>query len=568
MPIAVYHFLPHLANPLDYLPSMLTCYFSKAFFSRRFLSFDYGIDITVVLNPFQGVFSLKKQSLLQGVMALTSASLLTKILGFAASVMLARILGAEGIGLQMMVMPLMGLLMTLTTLGLPTAVAKAVAEADATSDTSRIKRVLILSLTVSTGIGILLVIITLNWAHIFAEHFLADQRSYYSLLALVPVIPILAISGIVKGYFRGKQNMNPLAVSQVLEQIVRMTFLYVLVQWLIPYGVEYAAAGAILAGVVGEAVSLIYLIVMFNRSTNYKYHPNHLVRHLRDTKDDALDLFHTGLPQTGSGFFRSILRVIQPVLITRSLAMAGVAVDVITEQYGMLTGFVFPLLFMPGFLNYSLGLTLVPAISEAHSRRNRKLIHHRVYQSIRMSLLVGVPSTAILFTFSDQLLSIIYQAPEAGFLLSITAPFFLFQYFHSPLQATLVGLGAATPTMVNNIVAKCVGLALIFPLAVTLELKIVGVALAFGVSVILETILHISSLTKRVGFPFDLKEMALIFFCGILVSVASDSVYHYVSLSYQGIVIPTVVAILLGILLYLSLITSALGINVPKRRSA
>lgn len=63
----------------------------------------------------------------------------------------------------------------------------------------------------------------------------------------------------------------------------------------------------------------------------------------------------------------------------------------ITKDYGMLTGFVMPLLFFPGFINQSLGVTLVSAISEANANNNIKLIHRRLNQAICVALSVGVP---------------------------------------------------------------------------------------------------------------------------------------------------------------------------------
>ena len=55
---------------------------------------------------------MRKQSLFQGAFVLTAAAFVTKILGFATTVIQSRILGAEGIGLQMMVTPFIGLMMS------------------------------------------------------------------------------------------------------------------------------------------------------------------------------------------------------------------------------------------------------------------------------------------------------------------------------------------------------------------------------------------------------------------------------------------------------------------------
>lgn len=453
---------------------------------------------------------MRKQSLFQGAFVLTAAALITKILGFATTIIQSRILGAEGIGLQMMVTPFIGLLMTVTTLGLPVAISKAVAEAETENNKTKIKRILLISLTVTCSISLILTFTLIYFGRAFALRFLADQRAYYSLMALTPVIPILAVSGVLRGYFQGRQNMNPLAISQVIEQIVRIISLYVLVQLLLERGVEYAAAGGIAASVLGELAYLLYLGFTFKFSTDYHIPTPKITEHLTRGKIHLIELLRTGLPQTGNQFFRSLLRVIQPIVITQSLLKIGLDSPTIATQYGMLTGYVYPLLFFPGFINYSLAVALVPAVSEASSRKKMGLVHQRISQAVKVSLLIGVPSSIILFVFSNQLLTIVYRAPEAANLLKLTAPFYLLQYFHSPMQSSLIGLGYATTSMINNIIPRCISLALIYPLVVYFDLGIAGVAIASSIAVVLETVMHYFALLKLIGPCFRLSDIVKI----------------------------------------------------------
>lgn len=517
---------------------------------------------------------MRKQTLLQGAFVLTAAAFITKMLGFATTIIQSRILGAEGIGLQAMVTPFMGLLMTLTTLGLPVAISKSVAEAEIKGDRAKIKRILLISLAVTISISILLTLALLYFGKVFATHFLADQRAYYCLMALAPVIPILAISGVLRGYFQGKQNMNPFAISQIIEQIVRIVLLYYMVQLLIDRGIEYAAAGAIFAGVTGELASLIYLSIMFKLSTKYHIKPPKLMSRLIAAKVNLKELLSTGLPQTGNQFFRSLLRVIQPVVITQSLLRTGLDASTIASQFGMLTGYVFPLLFFPGFINYSLAVALVPAISEASSQKKIGLVNRRVSQAVKISLLIGVPSSVILFVFADQLLTVVYKAPEAAILLKITAPFFLLQYFHSPMQSSLIGLGHATVAMLNNIIPKCISLAAIYPLAVSLNLGIHGVAIASCFAVVLETVMHYIALYKYIGACFQLVNTAKTLAIGIITALFSKFTYDTLMLYQIGSLLATAGSIIIVIFIYFTLIIltgtvkwNSIIINLHKNRN-
>ena len=162
---------------------------------------------------------MKKQSLVKGAFVLTVAAFITKILIFINSIVLSRVLGAEGIGLQKMVMPFMGLMMTLTTIGLPVAISRLVAEADAQRDGAKVKKILIISLAVTVSLSIFVVFFSVIGGKAFSHHFLTDPRSYYAFMAMIPIIPIGAVSGVLKGYFRGRQTMNPIAIAQSARAI-------------------------------------------------------------------------------------------------------------------------------------------------------------------------------------------------------------------------------------------------------------------------------------------------------------------------------------------------------------
>ncbi|HXK97203.1 MAG TPA: stage V sporulation protein B [Limnochordia bacterium] len=496
---------------------------------------------------------MRKQSLLQGAFVLTAAGFVTKILGFATTILQSRILGAEAIGLQMMVMPYAGLLMTVTTLGMPVAVSKVVAEAEASGDRQKIRRILFVSLAVTLAAASALTFGLAYFGQAIAARFLADQRAYYSLMALIPMIPILAVSGIVRGYFQGRQNMNPLAISHVIEQIIRIALLYILVQLLAARGLEYAAAGAVLAGAAGELASLIYLLFSFRPTSIYRIVKNRYHRSSQ-SRIELLELAKIGISQTGNQFFRSLLRAVQPTVISRSLLSAGLDPSAVAAQYGMLTGYVYPLLFFPGFVNYSLAVALVPAISEAGVKHQYRLVTRRVSQAIRASLLIGIPSSMILFVFAEQILAFFYRAPEAAGLLRLTAPFYLFQYFHSPLQSSLIGLGHAALAMVNNVIPRCISLALIYPLSVQLNLGIAGVAVASSLAVVLETILQYLALYRYAGPCLRISDVAKMAGCGIPASLFGYITYDTLRLYQVGESVSALGGIAALLFLYFSLI--------------
>jgi Membrane protein involved in the export of O-antigen and teichoic acid len=318
-----------------------------------------------------------------------------------------------------------------------------------------------------------------------------------------------------------------------------------------PYGLEYAAAGAVLSSVIGEAFSLFFLLIVFKLTHGRNLRiPYSIWKKVSKGKDIFFELFQTALPTTGNGLIFSVSKAVQPMIITKSLALSGISSVIITKDYGMLTGFVMPLLFFPGFINQSLGTSLIPAISEANAKNNTRLIRRRIYQAICVALSVGVPSTMILYLFAQELMTVMYKSPQAAPLLKFIAPFFIMHYLQTPLQSALVGLGQAKAAMLNNMISKGTTLLLIYPLTTSLNLGIYGVISAIIIGVILETLLHFFSVYRLIGIQVNLPEIIKIFLAGIAMGYSGKNISYQFGNSGLNLGFTVILSILIAILIY------------------
>ncbi|GAE35096.1 stage V sporulation protein B [Halalkalibacter akibai] len=447
---------------------------------------------------------MTKQTFLKGALILIIAGLITRFLGFVNRIVVARIMGAEGVGLYMMAVPTLLLVITLTQLGLPVAISKLVAEAEATNDRPRIKKILVVSLTVTSILSVIFTIAMIAFAPFVSNYLLTDKRAYYPLIAIAPIVPIVALSSVMRGYFQGRQNMKPTAYSQVIEQVVRITLVAIMTTAFLPMGVEYAAAGAMISVVIGEFASLLYMILMFKRKKRFRLRRD-FFSYAKEGKQTFRDLMAISLPATGSRLIGSISLFFEPIVVAQSLALAGVATVIATSQYGELAGFVIPVLLLPTFITYSLSVSLVPAISEASAKKHYKTIHHRLNQALRLALLSGGISAVILYVFAESIMDLMYDAPTVATYLKLMAPFSIFLYFQGPLQATLQALDLAKAAMMNSLFGAIVKIAAIFVLASRPELGIMGAALAIVISFVLVTLLHFASVAKTISFTIDTK---------------------------------------------------------------
>lgn len=450
-----------------------------------------------------------RQSFLYGTIILIAAGAVTKVLGFANRIVLSRIIGAEGMGLYQMVVPILYFLITLTTFGLPVAIAKQVAETEAVKDQKQTRRFLLLSLLVVTAISLLVCIALLAFAQLLVSWMFTDERAYIVLVAAIPVIPIASISAVLRGYFQGKHNMTPTAVSQLIEQTVRMGLVVVMTLSFLDRGIEFATAGAVGSIIFGELCGLLYIIWQIRKGTQQaasKVMKRSVISSLKENKESLRQLFSVSLPVTMSRIVGSIAYVLEPMIVPFALVLAGLQTTQATSLYGQFSGMAVPLLLFPTFLTYSLSVSLVPAVAEAAFQKNARLVHRRIYQAMRVTLVIGAPCAVLLYIFAEPLCQLLYGNSQVGELLEAMAPFSIFLFFQGPLAAALQGLDQANVVFRNTLIGAIVKTSAMFLLTSQPVFGIHGAILALNIGITLVTLLHFASLMKGIGFTIDFME--------------------------------------------------------------
>ncbi|RDI44119.1 stage V sporulation protein B [Falsibacillus pallidus] len=462
---------------------------------------------------------------LKGTLILMMAGLITRVLGFINRIVVARFIGEEGVGLFMMAFPTLILVITITQMGIPVAISKNVAEAEARGDFKKIKKILVVSLAVTLSLSVIFTPALILLAPYLSHTLFTDPRTYYPLVAIAPIVPIVAISSVIRGYFQGRQNMAPAAFSQVIEQIIRILLIAIMTRAFLPYGIEYAAAGAMIASVLGELASLIYLFTAFKLKKKFKIRKN-FFKSISSGKQTFKELMEIALPATGSRMIGSLSWFFEPIVVSHSLAIAGVAAVAATKQYGALTGYALPLLMLPSFITVSLSTSLVPAISEANSKKEFKTVEHRLQQALRFSLITGGLAVILLYVFAEPLMEIMYGSKNGAGFIKLMAPFFIFYYYQGPLQAVLQALNLARAAMINSLIGAIVKTAVIFLLATQPQFGINGAALGIVVGTLLVTLLHFMTVMKVIPFTIYVMDYVKFLAATLVSALASFWLYR------------------------------------------
>ncbi|MFD0698911.1 oligosaccharide flippase family protein [Paenibacillus sp. GCM10027628] len=170
--------------------------------------------------------------LLKGAAILGVAAVLSKLLGTLQKIPLQNVAGDTAFGLYNAVYPLYILILFAATAGFPVAVSKFIAERDVLGDDRGARRIVYVSITILMGTGIVLFLFLYFGAGEIAKWIGIGrtERAIRSVSFALLLSPVLAV---LRGYFQGYQNMVPTAVSQVIEQLIRVITMVALLLYLV-----------------------------------------------------------------------------------------------------------------------------------------------------------------------------------------------------------------------------------------------------------------------------------------------------------------------------------------------
>ena len=307
--------------------------------------------------------------------------------------------------------------------------------------------------------------------------------TYYPLIAIGLTLPFISISSILKGYFFGKEKMFPTTLSNITEQLIRLILTLTLIKYLMKYSLGIAITGVVLINILSEGISIITLLLFI---------PKHEKISFSDFKLDQSqikDLLDISLPTTGSRLIGSITYFLEPILLTYALTKSGYSINAITIEYGIINGYVYPLLLLPSFFTMAISSALLPVVSNAYSKRNYSYTRYKIKQALVISLIIGIPCTLLFMTIPKYFLNTIYNTNEGLTYIKIIAPFFLLHYIQGPLTASMQAMNKAKEAMIGTLYGSIIRCILLLTLSF-LHIGLWGLLIATITNIIFITIHH------------------------------------------------------------------------------
>lgn len=417
-----------------------------------------------------------KNKIVKSTLQLIVYGFFAKILSMVARIITNRLIQEEGMGIFSLISPFMIFLITISQLGLPTAIAKLVA-----SDLKNRKRYFIAAFVFGLILNIVIMVALIYTAPFIATNIIKNEKTLLPLYGLALFCPLVFISGILKGYCVGLKKVEITAMSQISEEVFRILFIVAAGSFFIVKGSEYGALLAMLGICVGEIFQSLYLLVANGKFIKNNIKP--LIKIGLNVKDYQLaSILSISIPLTLSRLISSIAYFVEPIILTNILLVQNMTPDEIALNYGRLSAYAMPLLFLPGFFANAFATVLLPnmahSLSLNHYKRARKFF---IYLTLA-SLVVGTFFALIFYTFPSELLNLFFGNDNgADYVKYLAFPFILF-YIEAPINNALYALSLEKKAFINSVagsIVRVVCLLLFIP-----SMGVLGVGISTSISVV------------------------------------------------------------------------------------
>lgn len=362
----------------------------------------------------------KKETFMQGVITLIFSQVLIKVLGLIYTLYLTNRsgFGDKGNGIVAAGYQIYAMLLTISSIGVPSAISKLVSERIAIGDHKGAHRIFKVAFATFSFIGIVGSLLLFFGAHAISEYWLQIPEAEMTLVALSPAIFFVSIASVMRGYFNARQNIKATARSQTIEQIFKTALTFIVVEIIAiisNVSTEWMACGATLATTLATFAGFGYLYLFYKmrkkeidldieKTVNYKYDRVRTI---------IKNIMMVSIPIALTAIMSSLNKNIDSFTVVRSLKKF-MTEDMAISQYGILGGKVDMLTSFPLSINVAFATALVPAISAAKAKKDMKVIREKTLFSLMTSMLIGLPCTVGMYIFAGPILQLLFPNASAG----------------------------------------------------------------------------------------------------------------------------------------------------------
>jgi stage V sporulation protein B len=358
---------------------------------------------------------MKKQSTSKGFAILSAATMLVKVLSLLYIPFLKNIISLGGYGVYAAAYQIFAWIYVLANAGIPVAISKLVSEQIAQERYRDAVKSFKIARLMMFGLGIVFSLILFLFAGSLAE-FTDYPEAKLSIMALAPTLLFTSILSSYRGYFQGRGNMEPTAISQVIEQVANTIFTLVFAATFIKFGVDAGAAGGTLGTSIGAFIAAVYMIVMYEKNKIIKVPKGFHDKSYNTNKATIKKILYYGIPLVVCVGLQYSGNIIDLKIVKSRLLDIGFTSTYANERFALLNVYR-TLLGVPIALISAFQVSLLPSLSGASALRDKEAVEHKINYAFRFCFLLAMPSSIGLAVLGKPIFMLFTGAAEGAFLL-------------------------------------------------------------------------------------------------------------------------------------------------------
>ena len=543
----------------------------------------------------------KSPSFMTNVAIILFAQIMVKILGMVYRIVLTNIdgFGDVGNGFYNAGFQVYTVLLAISSVGIPNAIAKLVSEKAALEDYRGAHNIFKSAFILFAGIGFVCAALLYAGADFIARYAIKMDGAQYVMRALAPSIFFVCVSSVIRGYFQGLNNMHASSRSQMFEQVFKCVLTIVLVMLAVDSmplimafitkitllyndtpektAPEILAAWANAASSLATLFSFVYLAAFYMKRKKgilEKVRQTSSVFPQQSTRKIMKSVLMLSIPISLVSIITAVNRVIDLATITRNIEIAfsscipayenvPAVLNPTAKQLNLevirLSGMLSKsdtLINMPLALNVAFATVLVPSISGALAVGNKKEASEKIIYSFLISILLILPCCIGFIALAEPIYKLIYPTASLGYdLLAIMSVSLLFSALTQTMSGALQGLGKVFVPALGILAGCIVKIILNVILIRQPQINIYGAAISSVACQAVAFLVSFTVLSKYISLKMSFKKYILKpLIAGVVMGIAAFAVYTLVMNITGSNLISTLTAISIAAIVYLALV--------------
>lgn len=366
---------------------------------------------------------LKKTSFLEGAYIATACIFISKLLGILYVIPFYRIIGKQGGALYGYAYNIYNVFLTISSVGIPFAISKLTSEYTALGEKNKKIRMYRLASYAVAAFSLLSFLVCFIFSEPIAKLIIGDISGGNSMEDVVFVIRCISFTllivpmlSIKRGYLQGHKYISQPSLSQIVEQIVRISVLligsYIFVYFV--KSVRNAVGISVLAAGIGGLAAYIYLSFVVRSNKNELGLSVGIAGTRSEDKKIIKDIIVCALPFIIINLANTLYTSTDMVLVLRTLPKLGFNAEETEFISSVFTTWGTKFNAIITSVSTGLIVSLIPHIVSDYTSGRSADVNTNFNKCLKMIMLIIAPLSCFISLMSDSFWTIFYGYDKTG----------------------------------------------------------------------------------------------------------------------------------------------------------